>query len=144
MENQCSESKNFQFIVSSFPTFSRSLLGHGVSLLHPHRVNLFTFNSSRDFSMHEIEIKYRLFNHLLSIVSRFDIKHGPDLIAHLPQPPSYTGHKEDEGGKWSELVLGMESQSSPHLLLGPIIDRSVLLAFCLSIHLPMPRSDRVL
>lgn len=48
------------------------------TLLRPLRsqVNLFTFNSLGGLSMHEIEIKYQLFNHLLSIVSQLNI-HQP-------------------------------------------------------------------
>lgn len=89
VENQCSERKNFQFIVSTFfyamlaavPFFLPPMEGFQwncclllsllVIPLHLQtRVNLFTFNSSRGFSMHEIDIKYRLFNHFLSIVSQ--------------------------------------------------------------------------
>lgn len=84
VENQCSKSEKFQFISPFFLSFwlpQHPTPSHVYSmcqlttLLRPLRsqVNLFTFNSSGGLPMHEIEIKYQLFNHLLSIVSQLNI-----------------------------------------------------------------------
>lgn len=122
VENQCSGRKNFQFIVSTFlsamllylsfvPPMKGSqcywcLLSLLVCPLHLQtRVNLFTFNSSRGFSMHEIEIKYRLFNHFLSIVSQDETSNiWYSFCRATTSIPSYHPHHLKKLRIWKSIV----------------------------------------